>query len=108
MTVVDAENIFSEIRQTSHKRLADQLFKAAVRYAQLRAEWALVDDDRRAEMDNERTAAHDAFIDCCNILSRAMANSGEDNGWRASVGADRKEIGDFACHIHCLLGLSAR
>jgi tetratricopeptide (TPR) repeat protein len=46
--------------------------------------------------------------DACNILSRAMNERGKDISWRAQLGQDRREIGDFACYIHCILGLSAR
>jgi hypothetical protein len=37
-----------------------------------------------------------------------MKASGETNTWRELLGYDRKDIGDFACFIHCILGLSAR
>jgi hypothetical protein len=59
-------------------------------------------------MDPSRTTAHNAFIDECNILSRAMAAAGESNGWRAEIGTDRKEIGDFACLLHAVIGIRAR
>ena len=59
-------------------------------------------------MDAARTRCHDAFIACCNILSRNMLASGEDNQWRSEIGTDRKALGDFACLLHCLLGLHAR
>ena len=59
-------------------------------------------------MERRRTAAHDRLIDACNILSRQMAKEGEDNSWRADLGEDRRRIGDFACMLHCLLGLRAR
>lgn len=108
MNFTEADEFFVTLNATSHKHMADQLMKAAVRNANIRAEWALAGDERRMEIDRERTAAHEAFMDCCNILSRAMARSGEDNGWRAKLGDDRKAIGDLACHIHCLLSLSAR
>jgi len=59
-------------------------------------------------MDQRRTLAHNAFIDACNIMSRNMGKNDEDNSWRAALGEDRKVIGDFACYIHCFLGLEAR
>ena len=81
---------------------------AAVRYAGIRAKWCLESADGRRGMDTERTRAHDAFIDSCNILSRNQAKNGEDNTWRAKLGDDRKVIGDFACYVHCILGIGAR
>lgn len=88
--------------------LQHDLFRAAVRYANLRAQWCLEDFESRREMDDERTRAHNAFIDSCNILSRNMAREGLDTSWRADLGDDRKTIGDFACYVHTYLGLSAR
>jgi len=57
---------------------------------------------------NTKTVSHDAFIDSCNILSRNMAKAGEDNSWREVLGDNRKEIGDFACYLSCILGIKAR
>jgi hypothetical protein len=39
---------------------------------------------------------------------QAMASAGESNGWRAEIGTDRKEIGDFACLLHAVIGIRAR
>lgn len=36
-----------------------------------------------------------------------MANNGEDITWRKTLGDDRKIIGDFACYVHCILGIQA-
>ncbi len=37
-----------------------------------------------------------------------MAKAGEDVAWRTVLGEDRKNIGDFACYLHCILGLRSR
>lgn len=108
MNYTDAADIYRAIQVTKHISLADDLLNAAVRYSRIRTDWALASDDQRREMDDMRNLAHTTFIDCCNILSRNMARSGEDNTWRARLGDDRKEIGDFACHLNCLLGIQAR
>jgi len=81
---------------------------AAVRYAQIRVAWERTDAAGRSAVDPSRTSAHDVFIDECNILSRAMLAAGESNAWRAEIGTERGEIGDFACLLHCVLGLRAR
>jgi hypothetical protein len=62
----------------------------------------------RQDADAGRTAAHNAFIDALNILSRAMKKEGKDNEWRRLLGDDRKEIGDFACFLVAHLGILAR
>ncbi len=103
-----ASQLHQQATLTKHRDLMRDLECAAVTYAHHRATWALASVEERREMDAARTAAHNAFIDACNILSRAMARSGEDNSWRATLGDDRKIIGDFACHIHCLLATTAR
>lgn len=104
----NATLLHGQLDQTSHHDLKRDLERAAVLYAHQRAMWALASKEERREMDASRTAAHNAFIDACNILSRAMTRSGEDASWRTALGDDRKVIGDFACHLHCLLAISAR
>jgi len=100
--------IYDAIRTSSYPDLVDDLVQYAVRYAQMRVEWKLKNTEERRDMDMSRTRAHNAFIDSCNILSRNMAKLGEDITWRDLIGKDRKVIGDFACHLHCLLGIKAR
>lgn len=103
-----ANELCEAISQSKMGNLVNSLLAAAVRYAHYRAEWALVSIDERKQMDAARTQAHNAFIDACNILSRNMANEGEDIAWRERLGNDRQVIGDFACHLHCILGIRAR
>jgi len=88
--------------------LKRDLFDNAVRYAQMRADWALANSDARMQMDDARKAAHNALIDSCNILSRSMASKQLDVSWRKDLGTDRKDIGDFACYLHAMLGIAAR
>ncbi len=89
-------------------RLRDDLFLVAVRYARIRVDWRLAPPEERRAMDPGRTAAHNVLIDACNILSRYMNNAGMSTDWRDRLGTDRKEIGDFACHLHAFLGIEAR
>jgi hypothetical protein len=102
-----AYGLYRQIEATKLARFKNELLTMAVRYARLRTDWQLADLQSRREIDRHRTAVHDALIDACNILSRNMTESGEDSSWRASLN-DRKEIGDFACYVHCFLGLAAR
>jgi len=108
MDLETARAIVTEIESTSLESLRRDLVRAAVRYAAIRAEWALADREQRRGMDSRRTAAHDVLIGACDILSRNMAARGESVSWRERLGHDRREIGDFACHLHLLLGLTAR
>ena len=93
---------------TKENELKHCLILCAVRYARLRTDWRLANPDERRLMETTRTAAHHALIDSANILSRAMGKTGEDAAWRQKLGDDRKEIGDWACHVHALLGIEAR
>lgn len=108
MEVSEASEIYEAIRRSQWTSLADDLVGAAVKYARMRTDWALASPAERREMDEARSRAHTAFIDACNILSRNMAKSGENNSWRTALGDDRKKIGDFACQLHCHLGILAR
>ena len=96
------------MRSTKLDSLLSALVEIGVRYARIRVDWILADQEIRQNTEQARTHAHTAFIDACNILSRNMQKAGEDNNWRMLIGEDRKTIGDFACHLHCLLGIMAR
>lgn len=103
-----ASQLYQQIARTSHRDLRRDLEQAAVLYAHQRATWSLAAAEERRAMEAGRTATHNAFIDACNILSRAMLRSGEDASWRTALGDDRKAIGDFACHVHCQIAMAAR
>lgn len=84
------------------------LFRKAADYARLRVDWQLSTPAERVLMDAVRTKAHDTFIEACEMMSRCMEDEKEDISWREELGNDRKEIGDFACYLHLILGLVAR
>jgi hypothetical protein len=94
------------VENSNLPELRKSLYKAAVHYATIRAEWEFQTFDEK--LDAARTIVHNRFIDSCNILSREQAKIGEDNKWRASIGTDRKLVGDFACYVNCFLGIRNR
>ena len=108
MTMEEVEKIYGDMRSSKWQSLVDDVIKAAVRCARIRVDWFLASQEDRRGNDKTRSLAHTAFIDSLNILSRNMEKSGEDNNWREKIGEGRKEIGDFACRLHCLLGIMAR
>ncbi len=108
MNIEAARSIYGSIEMSSLAELKGDLVTAALRYARLRVDWLLADAEGRAGLDFSRTSAHDALIAACDILARNMTRQGEDASWRSALGDDRGEIGDFAVHIHFILGLSAR
>jgi len=84
------------------------LFHKAADYARIRVDWQLATAEERLVMDAARTRSHDAFIEACDMMARCMEDEQEDFSWRVDLGKDRKEIGDFACYLHLILGLVAR
>ncbi len=108
MNYETAAAIYSRVRSTKLTDLKADLVEAAVRYARIRVDWLLADAETQCRIGEDRTPAHNAFIVACDILSRNMTGNGEDGSWRDELGQDRKRIGDFACYLHCLIGISAR
>lgn len=100
-----AWNNINDSKLTALKR---SLFKAAHRYATIRAEWQFMSLEEQVEADAERSRAHNNFIDTCNILSRAQVSENENNTWRLEIGMERKMIGDFACYVNCFIGIENR
>jgi hypothetical protein len=84
------------------------LFRKAVDYSRMRVDWQLSSPEERLQMDADRTKAHDAFIEACDMMGRCMEDEKEDFSWREDLGNDRKEIGDLACYLNLILGLVAR
>ena len=108
---LDHETALRAYTQLSQTRLSDlrkSLLKAAVRYTAIRAEWHFMSVIEKMAADPGRTIAHNRFIDACNILSREQVRIGEDAGWRAEIGTERKQIGDFACWVNCWVAISER
>lgn len=113
MTSLEAGEAFRTIEAAGRQHpdfpeLRRAFYGAAIRYAHIRAEWVLLSVSDRADRNQSRTAAHNAFISYCDALERFMGKEGWDTEWRAKQGNDRKVIGDFACYVHAFLGISAR
>ena len=102
------ESLTKEKRDPDFTALLEQFLKDAVQYAHIRAEWYFKSRKKKIHADQARTAAHNSFISSCNILARYMKNNNLESTWREEIGEDRKVIGDFACYLHCLLGLRSR
>lgn len=103
-----AKAIYEEIKETSLNGLFEDLVKAAINYSLYRIQWRTWTLEQQKEKDPARTAAHNVFIDACNILSRNMAKNDESNEWRAELTDDRRVIGDFACYIANICAIEAR
>ncbi len=99
---------YQQINRPRLKDLRTDPLMTAIRYPDIRVRSQRPEAAEDLRIDADRTRAHDAFIDPCNILARNMRQIGEDVGWRDALGGDRKTIGDLACSSHCFLGLAAR
>ena len=108
MDYATALQVWDEFRFTSLVELKQDLIDVAVRYARLRVDWLLAEGQKQTDIDQDRTRCHNSLIAACDILSRNMETNGEDGSWRKALGDDRRQIGDFACMLHCHLGISAR
>lgn len=108
MNYNQSQKAIQEILKLNNERLLKQYVTKALRYVTLRVNWYLGDQEQRTEMDEERTRAHNVFIDFCNIISREMHKQGLDNSWRKNLGENRKVIGDFACCLIAEIGIKAR
>lgn len=82
-----AYQAFTAVQNSKLTELRKSLYKAAVHYATIRAEWEFQSMDDR--VDAARSIIHNRFIDSCIILSREQAKIGEDNSWRGVIGTDR-------------------
>jgi hypothetical protein len=103
-----ATGIAFEIGKSKLAERRMELFHKAVEYARIRVEWQLSPPEERLKMEERRRLVHNEFIETCEAMSRNMQEEGEDVSWKTELGKDRKEIGDFACYIHLILGLVAR
>lgn len=105
---IDFVNRIAQVSDPDFQEMAKGFLESAVRYANIRAEWALKDVKWRLAQDHGRRIAHNAFIDRCNLMARWMKKLEQNTQWRRDLGEDRKRIGDFACLLHAALAISAR
>ena len=93
--------------------LYDELIKIATRYAAIRANWLLLSREEKSEQDSGRTSCHNSVITHFNMLVRYLKQQGKAAAWRDELGYEedkpynRKAIGDFACYLACVDGISA-
>lgn len=80
----------------------------ANKYTSIRCKWEFMTNEERMEEDSMRTALHNSFITSINIVSRILVSEGIDVSWREKLGDDRKIVGDFACFISFMIGITNR
>lgn len=95
-------------REDDKDEFVNDFISKAIRYATIRANWELMDNETKMKEDSGRTVVHNALIDSLNILARLISMSGVDVSWREQLGDQRKRIGDFACFVVYMLGINNR
>ena len=115
ITMEDALRIYEKMAESISKCKSDDkmdlwndCLKRAADYTKIRNDWERMSREEKMDTDSLRTATHDGFITSLNILSRIAAQEGVDHSWREELGEERKRIGDFACFITYITGISNR
>lgn len=115
LTIDDALKMYTALGESIAKcstedkmEFYDDFIKRASKYSTYRCEWKYMSREDKLTEDKYRTSSHDAFIDSLNLLSRLAVAEGIDNSWREELGDERKRIGDFACFVAYMTGISSR
>ncbi|MGF1451814.1 MAG: hypothetical protein ACFB21_07055 [Opitutales bacterium] len=108
LTFAEAVNIFGEIAANADRQVLGGLLQHAVRYARSRTDYRLAAPSEQQLMGADRTRLHNRLLDAVDELSADMHRRGASTEWRSRLGDDRKQIGDFACYLHAIIGINAR
>lgn len=117
LTMQEASGIFDRMcsavdeNDEDEEEIFQNLIKASVKYANVRAGWDLLSNEEKMDTDANRTACHNLVIMNLNMTARILELHSKDVSWRDELGDEtesRKRIGDFACYVACIRGLLAR
>jgi hypothetical protein len=108
MTYQTATDIVDTLSESKQREKVGIVIQLAIEYARLRVDHLIAPPDRQAQLGQQRSQTHNALIRAINELAEAMESAHENTLWRETMGQDRKDIGDFACCVHCILGIEAR
>ena len=86
----------------------NEFINRAARYTYIRNQWETMSTEEKMAADDGRTQAHNVVITSLNTLARIVEQEGRDASWRAKLGNERKRIGDFACFVSYITGISNR
>ena len=108
MIYQNANDIFETLSKSKQRTEVGNVMRLAIEYARMRVDHLVAPPDKQQAISEERSKTHNALIKACDVLAAAMEAAHEDVLWRETLGQDRKDIGDFACYVHCRLGIEAR
>lgn len=86
----------------------NEFIDRAARYTYIRNQWETMSTEEKMAADDGRTQAHNVVITALNTLARIVEREGGDASWRLKLGDHRKRIGDFACFVSYITGISNR
>ncbi|ETP71662.1 hypothetical protein UYO_2418 [Lachnospiraceae bacterium JC7] len=115
ITIEECMEIYSQMVESFSKcELEDKIdfwnsfIEKSSRYTFIRNQWETMTNEERAKADDSRTMAHNSLIASINVLARLAEKENKDNSWRNYLGDERKRIGDFACFVSYITGISNR
>ena len=108
MTYQRASDIFETLTETKQRQQMGEMTQLAIEYARLRVDHLIAAPDKQTQLGHQRSKVHNALITACDALAQAMEANHEDTLWREAIGQDRRDVGDFACYVHCKLGIESR
>ena len=115
LAIEDAQSIYKRmtdaIAKCEHeakKELWDDFVQRCFKYTLVRCKWEFMDYQEMIDADPGRTRMHDTVIDSIEILARLAKKEGIDISWRDDLGNERKRLGDFACFVTYITGISNR
>jgi hypothetical protein len=114
MDYEESMKLFDLIKQAGNdndedwKELYNDFLEHAVEYAHTRARWYFMTPKEIGEANKSRTEKHDTVISSIHILARYAKSKGWDASWETILDHERKDIGDFACYIHGIIGIGRR
>ncbi len=86
----------------------NEFINRAAKYTFIRNQWETMSTEEKMAADDGRTQAHQVVIVSINKLARLVESDGGDASWRSQLGEERKRIGDFACFVSYITGISNR
>ena len=115
LKIGDALSIYTRMAESiakceheAKKELWDDFVQRCFKYTLVRCKWEFMDYQERIDADPSRTRMHDTVIDSIEILARLANKEGMDISWRDDLGNERKRLGDFACFVTYITGISNR
>ena len=108
MTYERASKIFETLTESKQRQQLGTMTQLAIEYARLRVDHLIAAPDKQSQLGHHRSKIHNALIAACDALAQAMEAAHEDTLWREAIGQDRKDVGDFACYVHCIMGIESR